>query len=345
MKNKKKIGLIIGSLLTLALLVTACGASKKSNTQTGDSANKDGELKTVKIGATSATAQLSENALLAQNLGYFDDELKKVGYKAEYVGFAQAGPAVNEAFAAGEIDYAIYADFAAIAAKSNKIDIKVVGLANQQMNYALLATQKSGIASWKDIEGKKLIVPTGTILYKYFTDECKKNGVNPQKVEQINSLSDAQTLLASGDADALVTAYGGALLYEGAGLGKVVDNSTDDLDEASGLVIAGRTKYIDENPKVAEALIKALNRSAEYIKGNKESAYEKMKTDATSVEMLEKVYSYDESFSYFSPAITDEYLGRAKSVYEFEKDNKLLGSEFELTDLYDNSYAEKIVNQ
>ena len=164
MKNKKKIGLIIGLLLTLALLVTACGASAKSNTQTGDSANKDGELKTVKIGATSATAQLSENALLAQNLGYFDDELKKVGYKAEYVGFAQAGPAVNEAFAAGEIDYAIYADFAAIAAKSNKIDIKVVGLANQQMNYALLATQKSGISSWKDIEGKKLIVPTGTMM-------------------------------------------------------------------------------------------------------------------------------------------------------------------------------------
>lgn len=344
MRNAKKINLVIGALLTLALSVTACGATSKGSSDSSASSENE-NLKTVKIGATSATAQLSENALLAQNLGYFDEELAKVGYKAEYVGFAQAGPAVNEAFAAKEIDYAIYADFAAITAKSNKIDIKVVGLANQQMNYALLATEKSGISSWKDIEGKKLIVPTGTILYKYFTDECKKNGVDPAKVEQINSLSDAQTLLASGDADALVTAYGGALLYAGAGLGKVIDNSTDDLEEASGLVIAGRTEFIDDNPEVAEALIRALNRSAEYIKNDKESAYEKMKTDATSVEMLEKVYSYDETFSYFNPSITDEYFSRAKSVYEFEKDNKILGSEFDLSDLYDNSYAEKIVNQ
>ena len=330
----KKKSLLIGAILFVILVAAGCGAAKEETAKQDGNKTEQSGLKTVKIGATSATAQLSENAILAQNLGYFDEELKKVGYKPEYVGFAQAGPAVNEAFAAEEIDFAIYADFAAIAAKSNKIDIKVIGLANQEMNYALLATEKSGIHSWKDIEGKKVIAPIGTILYKYFTDECKKNGVDPSKVEQINSLSDAQTLLSSGEADALVTAYGGALLYESKGLGKVVDNTTDELEEASGLVIAGRTAFVDKNPEVEEAFVKALTRAKEYIVKNKKAAYEKMKTEATAVDILEKTYQYDESFSYFEPTVTDAYLERAKRVYDFEKENGLLGGEFDLKELY-----------
>lgn len=338
-QKKRRFEIILTFLLILVTLVTAgCGKTKQKN-------QKKTSLKTVKIGATSATAQLSENAILAQKLGYFDEELRKVGYKPKYVGFAQAGPAVNEAFAAGEIDYAIYADFAAIAAKSNKIDIKVIGLANQEMNYALLASKKSKITSWKDLEGKKVIVPTGTILYKYFTDECKKNNVDVKKIKQINSISDAQTLLSSGDADALITAYGGALLYESSGLGSVIENTTKDTTEASGLVIAGRSDYIENNPKVAKAILRALNRSAQYIKKNKTKAYEKMKTEATSVEVLQKTYSYDESFSYFNPGITKDYLTRAQKVYDFEKTNKLLGGEFKLTDLFDSTYVDEVLNE
>ncbi len=340
----KKRNWIPGIILAAALALTGCGGAAQANTG-GETQQKDQTLKSVKIGATSATAQLSENAILAQNLGYFDEELKKVGYKPEYIGFAQAGPAVNEAFAAGEIDLAIYADFAAIAAKSNQIDIKVIGLGNQEMNYALLAAEKSGISSWKDIEGKKVIVPSGTILYKYFTDECKKNNVDPSKVEQINSLSDAQTLLSSGDADALVTAYGGALLYQGYGLGKVVSDTTKEPEESSGLVIAGRSAFVTEHPDVAKAILRALKRSAEYIGQNKEKAYEKMQTEATSVDILKKTYSYDESFSYFSPEISDAYLERAQRVYDFEKKNGLLGGEFDLKDLYDSTYVDQVLKE
>ena len=59
-----------------------------------------------------------------------------------------------------------------------------------------------------------------------------------------------------------------------------------------------------------------------------------MKTEATAVDILEKTYQYDESFSYFEPTVTDAYLERAKRVYDFEKENGLLGGEFDLKELY-----------
>ena len=45
---------------------------------------------------------------MALSKGYIEEELEKVGYKAEVVYFQQAGPALNEALATNKIDVAMY---------------------------------------------------------------------------------------------------------------------------------------------------------------------------------------------------------------------------------------------
>ena len=346
MSEKKKTLLTL--ILSTALVFTGCGTGTDGGAGSDlseDNTHTEGseELKTVKIGATSATAQLTECAQIAQNLGYIDEELKAVGYRAEYVGFAGAGPAVNEAFAAGEIDYAFYADFPAITAKSNHVDLKVVGVANSQMNYGLLVTNDSGIEKAADIEGKRIIVTPGTILYKYFAELCQENNVDINKVETVNALTDAQTILASGDADGLISGLGNTKMYELMGVGKVVVDSTTNLKYSSGFVLAGRTEFVLGNTDVNKALLRALKRAAEYAKQNPDKAYDLMVTEAMTKEMLKATYGYDESFDYFMPELSEEYLERAKSVYHFARDNSLLGSDVNLDELFDSTYVDEVM--
>lgn len=347
MSGKKKLLCIF--ILGILLVCTGCGnegkqdgGSKGANVSSGDA---DTKPKSIKIGVATATAQLIESALVAQKLGYLDEELSAVGCKAEYIGFAGAGPAVNEAFAAGELDYAFYAEFPVITARSNGVDVTAIGVINQEANYALLATEASGIESAADIAGKKIIVTPGTILYKYFGELCEENNLNANDVNIVNAMTDAQAVLAGGDADGLIINYSGALMYEKRGLGKVVANSTSNLDYASGMVLAGRGDFVRSNPDVNKALLRALKRAAEYAKNNPDKSYELMSTEAFPAEIMRETYSYDTSFNYFSPEFSDAYMERAGKVYEFAKGNSLLGGEIELSEVFDSTYVNEVMEE
>ena len=351
MKNTvRKWKIVLPVMLGAALLLGGCGSSTSDSTaDTAESAassetESSGELTTVRIGCTSATAQLTDAALLAQNLGYLDEELEAAGYAAEYVGFAGAGPAINEAFAADEIDYAIYAEFPAMTATSNSVDITVIGTVNSENNYALLVTDESGITSGADMEGKKIIVTSGTILYKYFADLCDEYGIDPNDVDQVAALSDAQSVLQSGEADGLIITLAAATYYEEIGLGTVVEDTTEQLELASGMVIAGSSEFVDANAEANKAILRAIKRAAEFAEENPDEVYAYLLTDSSTETSLEAAYGYDTSFSYFSPEITDAYLERAQSVLDFASDNGLLGSEeVSLDELFDSTYVDEVM--
>ncbi|MCX4325860.1 MAG: ABC transporter substrate-binding protein [Lachnospiraceae bacterium] len=342
-KNLKKI-LIPALVLTLSLTLNGCGKNTAADSQKNSSGNTQntGELKTVKIATPGQGGVLIENALLAQKLGYIDEELKAAGYKAEYMGFAQAGPAINEAFAAGEIDFAVYNELPAMMAKSNGIDIKIISTVTQDYNYAVIANKDSGITSAKDLSGKKVIATTGTILYKYFADICRENNIDISSVELVNAQADANSVLASGQADAYVTAYSAALQLEEAGTGSIIEDTTGNADERTGIILAARQESLSSGPDAAAALVKALKKAADFAQKNPDDVYGYLKTDNYTEDTLKKIYSYDTSFSYFEPAFTDIYKSHLENQYEFAKENKLLGGDVDLNAFLDNTYLDQV---
>ena len=68
-------------------------------------------------------------------------KLAKVGYKPDYQGFAQAGPAINEAFAAKSLNFVVYGDMPAITAKSNGVDVKIIASVSSQQETSLILNQ------------------------------------------------------------------------------------------------------------------------------------------------------------------------------------------------------------
>ena len=145
---------------------------------------------------------LLENGKLAYDKGYLEEELNAAGYTLDLVTFQEAGPAINEAYASGELDMAFYGDYPAATAYSNGVDIRVIGVADKQMNAGVLAQKDAGIQSPKDLEGKKVIIGIGTNYQEYWKHLVDTYDIDESKVEIVNVVSDAASVFTTGEADA-----------------------------------------------------------------------------------------------------------------------------------------------
>ena len=141
----KKKSMILSAILVTVLAFTGCGNTQTntSNTTSDTDGSQQSNEKVIRIGSpTTDGTQLVENAGLAYKLGYLDEELEKVGYKAEYVGFAQGGTAINEAFASGQLDVAFVGDVPEIIAKSNGLEVELFANLNSEAEMGIVAGKK-----------------------------------------------------------------------------------------------------------------------------------------------------------------------------------------------------------
>jgi sulfonate transport system substrate-binding protein len=333
----------------LTLGVSGCGNSQSTSVTSGSSGesatseSSDTDKKVVRIGAVGQGNSLLGAIGIADSKGWLAEELEKVGYEPEIVGFAQAGPAINEAFAAGEIDTAIYGDLPATVAKSNGTDTTIFATYNYEEQMGIFVRDGvDDVKSAKDLPGHKVIVAKGTIYQQYFKAVIEDAGLKEDDIEQINTFSDATSLISSGDADVLITSTSIAYYLESLGYGKLVEDSTKNEEWSSQFFGVGLTDYLKENPEAAKAIIKAMLRGQEFIKENPEEAYELWaeKSDGYTAEIYEKVYAYDTSFDYISPEITDATVKKLNNLNDFLVSEELISSAVDMESFVDNSYYE-----
>ena len=355
MKKKSKKKVLLGAVLVLAMGLTACGGSENSgnaevteeNSGAAESAQTEETDKVVRIGAVTQGNILNATGGIAQEKGFLEEELEKAGYKLEVKGFAQAGPAINEAFGAGELDMAIYGDLPATVCKSNGIDTTIFAVNDSKMQMCILAANGSDIKSAKDFKGHKVIVGRGTIYHQCFKSLIADAGIAEEDVEQINTVSDANSVIASGEADALVTASSIGYYLEAQGIGTVVETTADHPEWTSQFFAVGKTDYLKENPEAAKAVIRALKRAYEFSKDNLDEVAEisASLTDGYTADVFEKVYDFDPSFEHFNPEITEESKTKLKALEQFLEDEELISNPVDIDQFVDTSYYEAVINE
>ena len=336
MKIKRKI-LTVLSVAVLVLGAVGCGNEKQT---ASDDQKEVASNKVIRVGAVELDGNpLLENGCLALKNKFFDEELNKAGYELQLVTFPDGGPAINEAYASGEIDLAVYGDLPASVCYSSGIDIKVIGSSNAQVNTGVIAHKDSGIKSIKDLEGKKVIVGNGTIYHEYWQHLVEAYDIDESKVEVVNAVSDGQTIFTSGDADAWITFYYNALYYEKQGFGTTIENTTDHPEMASQSVVTGKTDYLKENPEAAKAFLKALKRSQEYAVEHPDELYASVSTPTIGTDIYEQSYGFDKNFAYLDPKLTDATRDKFEYLNKFLTDQGLIEHEVDLDALIDESYC------
>ncbi|MGN0610125.1 MAG: ABC transporter substrate-binding protein [Oscillospiraceae bacterium] len=340
---KKIITILAASAITLS--VTSCAKSDGSaenapSDSSSAAAAASTELKKIVIGTPGANGVAMESATIAQVEKFFDAELEKAGYSVEYQGFALAGPAVNEAFASGAVDFAVYGDQPAITAAANGIDVKIIASVNNYLEHALLVSGNTKLDSLEDLKGKKIVVGFGTPVQRYIFGLLKRAGLSVNDVELINSPTDGPTLIASGDADIAASSQAAIRAYEAQGIGTYYETPLKQDELSQIFVLAASQKSIDKYPGAAEALVKALDSAYKFAQENPDKAYEDL-SQGTYPEAINRLIYTDTSFPEFDPVITDEMLTHLQVSIDFMKEQGIINSDIKTEDVADRSYADK----
>lgn len=339
------IAIVTASLMAAAL--ASCGSADSSSAAKAASlAVDDSGLKIVNVGLPMSGTDLSiEGITPAQASGILSEELEKAGYKLNAVGFGAGGTAVNEALASGQVDLAFMGDVPEVIAASNGVQVQAFASLNSASNLGVLVGKDTGIKTVSDLKGKRVVIAFGTVTHKYLNDVLKENGLTLDDVELINDIANAATLIASGDADAVVSTAVGLYSYQAAGIGDVIDISLGKPELAAQFFAVGRTDFLESNPDVPKAIIKALIRSRQWSKENPDKVYEAFGSDSVPAELYKNVYPSDTDFDYFDPQITDEGVKKLKELSTFLLDNGITTKEADIDSFVNTSYYDEAVKE
>ncbi|MBQ0532399.1 ABC transporter substrate-binding protein [Providencia rettgeri] len=308
-------------IVLISFILVGCGDERLP-----DSKNNE---KIVRIGTADNNGRLSGLLGLAKQLGYLEEELQKVDYQYSISGFAGAGPAVNEGLATNAIDIAVYADFPGIIATSRGVPLKLIMSEDSSINANIAVRKDSNIHSLADLKGKKVALPRGTYMQRYFTLFIEQQGYKLSDFNIIQMTNDAESALLNGAIDAMVWTEQSTARLENKSPTITTLYSTRTEPELSGIsVIVGREAFINQNEKVIKAMNIALLKASKYAQNNPDQAEILLaKESDTNIEIIKKIHDFHsiDSFSKrYSVNITDNDIRKLKQTQQFLIDNKII---------------------
>lgn len=268
-------------LLTLTLIsasVVGCGAEASDSTNatldttTEESSSDSSEVTKIRVGYF-GTSALTSSPIVAMQEGYYDEIFAEDNVEVEFINF-MGGPAINEAFLAGEIDIAAsIADLPVVSGIVGKnIDVQVLGTVNVWPTTGIVVAEDSGIESVADLAGKSIALSIGTGMHKVTLHILDDNGLSADEVEFVNlSGPDSEAALASGDVDAIVEYGYDFTTAEERGIGRIL---ADSPENPQYWYIESTGTFINEHPDLVKKFLKATIQGQELLQSDPDKAYQ-----------------------------------------------------------------------
>lgn len=293
----------------------------------------DGEMLEIHLGDINSQFPLN----LAYNLGYLEEEFagNNVKFTLDYF---QNGPAISEAFASGDLDFAEFGEQAAVAGISAGYGYKIIGRnCDTETMYPLVVSSK--IASVDDIKGAKIAVSVGTSAHYLMLSYLNSLGLTENDIELVNT-SDTVTLLASGEVDGAADqlAKFNSMLESGE-VYVFADGTKSHTCQISAFV--GRDEFCEKYPEITAKILRAVQRVDEWMaesEANQEQAFNTL-SEITQREVT--WFSTMYGGSNFGINLTEQDERVLNEVLAFMIENDLLSNpDMKIDDILDLSYLE-----
>lgn len=246
-------------------------------------------------------------------------------FEAAYPGVALTFPELTEgpkqtaALAAGEIGIAsCLGSTSALLAASEGLDIRIVGVYSRAPKAFMIVVKDPAIKSVRDLKGKKVAGPKGTILHQLLAAALEKEGMSVKDVQFVQmDLPSGANALSNGSVDAALLA--GPAAYNTLASGARMLRNGEGLVDAT-IVIATTEKFMKQYPKAVETFMAAHKKSIEWMKKNPQAAKE-MTQKETGLPMagVEAMYPWYD----FDPRIRKADIEELVRTQQFMLDNGL----------------------
>lgn len=189
-----------------------------------------------------------------------EQRLAPLGAKVKWNFFPGAGPAVNESFANGLLEFSWSSEQVALAARASGIKLRTVLAAGREMPSAVVVLSDSKIARVEDLKGKKVALFRGTGGQLSADRILEAHGLREKDLVIQNIPNQAlQSSLASRQVEAAFVGTTMALQFQDQGLVRVLYNSLDDprvQGLSSGLQVA--ESFEAKHPELVQLVVDAF---------------------------------------------------------------------------------------
>ncbi len=262
----------------------------------------------------------------------FEKALAADGIKVQWNFFKGAGPAINEAFANGQVDLAYLGDLAAIVGKSNGLDTRLLSATARDVKLYLGVLPGSGIQSLADLKGKRVGIFRGTAVQLSFDAALVSQGLTEKDIKVINLDFTASTsALVAKQIDAT---WGASNLTALRARGLVdIPLTTKDLNGAGSVqsVLVGSGAFVDAHPDIVKRLLKAQETAVQWVsdEANKEAYIQLVSRLAGYPALILQTDLGDEQLGHlFQTRLDPEFLGKLDASIKLAGEQRLIRKPF-----------------
>ncbi|QKZ04848.1 ABC transporter substrate-binding protein [Pseudomonas eucalypticola] len=222
----------------------------------------------IRIGAPDLTTTAKPYAPGLLGIAHDRQQLEQAfatqGIKIEWHFFRGAGPAINEAFANGQLDFAFLGDLAAIIGRASGLDTRVL-LATRGTNLFLASTPQAGIRRIEDLKGKRIALYRGTADQLSLGRALASVGLSERDLKVINlDWTAANAALLAGQIDATWSNYN-LLTLRAKGIEVPVSTKTLPLTATTQATLVGSGAFLQHYPAATQTLVNALVNDAAWV--------------------------------------------------------------------------------
>lgn len=263
-----------------------------------------------------------------------ENEFEKDGIKIRWDFFKGAGPAINEALANGQEDFAYLGDLPAIIGKASGLDTRLLSAVARDVKLYLAVQPGSGYTTLESLKGKRVAIFRGTATQLSFASALAHQGLKESDYKVVNlDYNAANAALAAKQIDA-TWAGAGLIALKARGLAEL-PLTTVDLDGAGSMqaVLVGRGAFVDEHPELVARLIKAQQPAITWLRNDEhKQAY---------IELVSRLASYppailtadaaDQSMvKIFAPQLDTAFIDNLQRSVDLALNAKLIRKGFEV---------------
>lgn len=250
------------------------------------------------------------------------------------------GPAINEALANRQLDFASYGGLPNLVGRGAGVPTKVLAGSGISPTY-LVARPEAGIATLADLKGKKVAFQRGTIFELSLNRILEQVGLTNDDVVLYDIQgADQISAIQTGDVDVLVGQGNSTLHTVEQGLTQIL--YTTKGSPAPGSTFGSLTvheKFAEEQPEIVRRVLRAFVEAAHWgsLEENRDKVFDIFEKTGTPRASYVLDYEGDSLADRHTPLLDGFYRSNIEEGLKFTLDTRLVRKPFDVSTWIDDS--------
>lgn len=280
---------------------------------------------------------------ILRGLELLEREFEADGIQIEWQFPRGTGPAINESFANGQLEFASYGGLPNIVGRGAGVRTTVLAASGISPTYVGVRPG-AGIKTLADLKGKKVAFQRGTIFELSLSLILAGVGLKNEDVQIFDLQGADQTAaIQSGDVDALLGQGNQVLALVKSGLIEELYNTKGPAPGSTFGSFTVLDSFAEANPEIVSRVLRGYVEASHFasLDENREKIYDIWALTGAPRESYVKDYANDDLRDRNSPLLDDFYRANIKAGLAFTLEQKLVRKPFDVEEWIKDSLLTK----